>query len=561
MRKSRLFATAIAAAGSLSGAMAGAAGAAPLSGGGLLQEIPPASAPQQAIPELRVQKGVEAADAGPAGEKILVRSLHVSGATLYPEAELIAVAGFSPGRQMDLRDLRLMAAKITGFYNRHGYFVAQAYVPAQGVQDGAVTIAVVEGRYGKVALDNHTNLSNGLARSVLGGLDRGDPVAIGPLQRRLLLLSDIPGVRVNSTLSPGADVGSSDLTVVLTPGPRFSGSIDADNAGSPYSGEVRLGGALNINNPTGHGDLITLRALSSFDGLNYGSAAYQLRVQDATVGVSYALLDYKLHGVFAPLRASGTAKVASVFASYPLVRSYDDNLYLHAAFEDRRFHDKEAAIPSVVDRRGDALLVGISGDHHDALGGGGWNQYSLGYTFGQLDIQTPSARLIDLATAHSNGGYGKLSYSFSRLQTVAGPLQVYGLIRGQVASKNLDISEKIELGGAYAVRAYPQGLIFGDDGYVATVEARLMLPPLPRPVSGRLQAIAFFDAGAANINHSPWIAGPNRQSVKAAGLGVNLALADGLILKGSWAHTVGDVRGVPGPYASSRAWFQVTKLF
>ena len=562
MRKSTLFATALAVAGSLSGALAGAAAAAPSPGaGGLLQEVRPAPAPPQAIPELRVEPGAAASDAGPAGEKFLVRSLHVSGARLYPESVLIAVAGFSPDRQMDLRDLRLMAARITRFYNRHGYFVAQAYVPAQALQDGGVTIAVIEGRYGKVALDNHTNLSNGLARSVMAGLDRGDAVAIGPLQRRLLLLSDIPGVRVHSTLSPGAEVGSSDLTVGLTPGPRVSGSIDADNAGSPYSGEARLGGALNINDPTGHGDLVTLRALSSFDGLTYGSAAYQLRLQDATVGVSYALLDYKLHGTFAPLRASGTAKVASVYASYPLVRSYDDNLYLHAAFEDRRFHDKEAAIGSVIDRREDAVLIGLSGDHHDGFNGGGWNDFSLGYTFGDLDIQTPAARLIDQAGAHSNGGYGKFSYSASRLQTVAGPLQIYGLIRGQFASKNLDISEKLELGGAYAVRAYPQGLIFGDDGYVATVEARLALPPTPRPLPGRLQAIAFFDAGSAIANHSRWAVGPNHQSVKAAGVGLNWFLADDLIVRGTWAHTVGDARGVPGPYASSRAWFQITKLF
>ncbi len=70
-----------------------------------------------------------------------------------------------------------MAAKISAFYNRRGYFVAQAYVPAQGVEDGSVTIVVIEGRYGKVGLDNHTNLSNRLAHSILRGLDSGDDVA------------------------------------------------------------------------------------------------------------------------------------------------------------------------------------------------------------------------------------------------------------------------------------------------------------------------------------------------------------------------------------------------
>ncbi len=541
MLKPTSVATAVLAVGVL--AIGQGAIAAPLVGaGGQIQQIPRTPTPERSIPDIRVGQGEKALDAGPAGPKVLVQSLHVTGQTLYSEAELIAAAGFTPGGQMDLRDLRTMAAKITDFYNRRGYFVAQAYVPAQDIQNGAVTIVVIEGHYGKIGLDNRTNLSNHLARSVLSGLNSGDVVAIGRLERRLLLLSDIPGVRVKSTLSPGADVGTSDLTVALTPGPRFSGSIDADNAGNRYSGAYRLGGTLNINDPTGHGDLITLRALSSFDGLNYGRAAYQMQVRDATVGVSYAALNYRLHGVFAPLDASGTAQIASVFASYPLVRSYDNNLYLLGAFDHRMYRDKLGAIPSVVDKNANAFTLGLSGDHHDTFAGGGWNQFSVGYTFGDLNIRTPAARLIDLGAARTNGGYGKLSYSVSRLQTVHGPLSIYGLIRGQVASKNLDISEKMELGGAYAVRAYPEGEIFADDGFVATIEARLLLPPAPKPFPGRLQLIGFFDVGSASINHSPWLPDPTGRPSRAPG-----SASTGWPPTTSWS-------GPPTPTPSATPW-------
>jgi hemolysin activation/secretion protein len=560
MLKSSLFTSALA-AGVLLAAGHGALAAPLVGAGGQIQQIPPTPAPERSIPDIRIDQGAKARDAGPAGPKVLVRSLHVTGETLFPEAELLAVTGFQPGSQLDLHDLRVMAAKISDFYNRRGYFVAQAYLPAQDVEAGVVTIVVIEGHYGKVGLDNHTNLSDHLAHSILGGLDSGDVVAGGPLERRLLLLSDIPGVVVKSTLSPGAAVGTSDLTVALTPGPRFSGSIDGDNAGDPYSGAYRLGGTLYINDPTGHGDLITLRALSSFDGLDYGRAAYQFQVQDATIGVSYAALDYRLHGAFASLRASGTAQVASVYASYPLIRSYDNNLQLLTDFDYRTFQDKEGAIFSVIDKDEYALLVGISGDHHDGLGGGGWDQYSLGYTFGDLDIRTPAARLADAATARADGGYGKLTYSVSRLQTVWGPVSVYGLIRGQVASKNLDISEKMELGGAYAVRAYAEGEIYADDGYVATIEARLWLPPLPAPVPGRLQLIGFIDTAQASTNHSPWFPGSNRESVSGGGVGLNWTAPTNFVVRATYAHTLGDAEGVPGPISSSRVWVQLAKLF
>jgi hemolysin activation/secretion protein len=561
MLKSSLFATALAAGVLLATGHALAAPPPVVGAGGQFQQIPPAPEPERTIPDIRIDRGDKTRGLGPAGPKVLVQSLHVSGETLFPEAELIAVAGFRPGSQLDLRDLREMAARISDFYNRRGYFVAQAYLPAQDIQAGAVTIVVIEGHYGRVGLDNHTNLSNHLAHSILGGLDSGDVVAGGPLERRLLILSDIPGVLVKSTLSPGAEVGTSDLTVALTPGPRFSGSIDADNGGDPNTGAWRLGGTLNINDPTGHGDLITLRALSSFDGLDYGRAAYQFQVQDATIGVSYAALDYRLHGDFSALRASGTAQVASAYASYPVVRSYDNNLIALTDFDYRTYRDKEDAIFLVTDKDEYALLVGISGDHHDTLGGGGWDQFSLGYTFGDLDIRTPAARINDAATARAEGGYGKLSYSVSRLQTVWGPVSVYGLIRGQAASKNLDISEKMELGGAYAVRAYEEGAIYADDGYVATIEARLLLPPMPAPLPGRVQLFGFIDTAQASANHSPWFPGPNRESVSGGGVGLNWTAFNNFVVKATYAHTLGDAEGVPGPIASSRGWIQLVKLF
>src|ERR1039458_3597124 len=174
----------------------------PPSAGGQLQQIPPSPIPQRAIPEIRIEQGgapvIPAAD----NVKFLVNSLHVTGQALYSEAELVAITGFSPGGELTLSDLRGMASKIADYYHRNGYFVAQAYLPAQDIKDASVTIAVIEGHYGSVTLRNQTNLSDPLANGLLDGLNGGDTIAIAPLESRLLLLSDIPGVNVRSTLIP-----------------------------------------------------------------------------------------------------------------------------------------------------------------------------------------------------------------------------------------------------------------------------------------------------------------------------------------------------------------------
>jgi hemolysin activation/secretion protein len=63
-----------------------------------------------------------------------------------------------------------MAAKITVHYRRNGYFVAQAYLPEQDIKNGVVTIAVIEGRYGQVTLNNQAPVSTALAEHLLGGI-------------------------------------------------------------------------------------------------------------------------------------------------------------------------------------------------------------------------------------------------------------------------------------------------------------------------------------------------------------------------------------------------------
>src|SRR5665213_1531569 len=108
-------------------AAASSALAQPAPGGAQLQQIPPAPSQPKSIPDIRIERGQAPAAAEAPGPRVLVRALHVTGETRFTEAELIAATGFQPGAEMDLAGLRAMAARIAAFYNRHGYFVAQAY--------------------------------------------------------------------------------------------------------------------------------------------------------------------------------------------------------------------------------------------------------------------------------------------------------------------------------------------------------------------------------------------------------------------------------------------------
>ena len=524
-----------------------------------IQQIPPAPVVEKPLPEIRVQRPALQPDDGPGGVAVRVNMLQVTGQSIFSDTDLVAASGFVTGGDFNLRQLRQLAARISAFYNERGYFLAQAYLPPQDLSGGSVTIAVIEGRYGKIGLNNRSSLRDGVARGVLSGVDNGDIVATAPLERRLLLLSDIPGVAVRSTLSPGQAVGTSDLLVDINAGRRVSGSVEADNGGNRFTGAFRFGGSLNLNNPTGHGDLLSVRALASTSGLAYGRAAYQTLVGNSTIGMAFSHVRYELGREFKSLDADGTANVVSLFGSHPLIRSRRANLYALGALEAKFFKDRLGAAETETRRRIKVLSLGLSGNHLDNLGGGGSNVYSIGTSLGDLDIRSPADRAFDRVTARSNGGYAKLQASVAREQNVAGPLSMYVAARGQIASKNLDSSEKIELGGPYAVRAYPEGEAYGDEGYVATAEARLLLPAFALP--GRLQLIGFIDVGAIRFAKNPWFDGPNVARRSGIGAGVNWNAPNNFLVQATYAHKLGGRSSTLYDDGDGRFWFRVVKLF
>jgi hemolysin activation/secretion protein len=535
----------------------------PPTAGSQLQQIPSAPAPQKAPPEIRIERGTAPAASTADEAKILVRTLRVTGAKAYTESELIAITGFTPGTELTLTDLRAMASKITTHYAKNGYFVARAYLPAQQITDNTVTIEVSEGQYGKIILRNQTTLSDNQAYRLLDGLNSGDPITNDPLESRLLLLSDTPGVNVKSTLVPGATPGTSDLIVDLTPGKRVSGSIDADNGGNRYTGEYRLGATVNLNNPLGLGDQASVRAVTSGSGLNYGRASYQVPFGKTTVGVAFSRLEYELGKEFAPLKANGTAEIASIYAIRPLIRSRKNNLYTRLTYEARTFEDRiDSTIPpSVTDRQAGVLMASLYGDHRDNLGGGGISAYSLTWSVGNLDIQTPAARAADAASARTNGSYNKLAFSASRLQRVTDLVSVYGSISGQVASKNLDSSEKMDLGGMNGVRAYPQGEATGDQGYLASLEARLLLGKLSDRVPGQVHLIGFVDAGSVTIHKNPWFTGNNHRNLGAYGVGASWGEPGNFLVRTYYARKLGNEPALSAPDKSGRFWVQAIKYF
>jgi hemolysin activation/secretion protein len=535
----------------------GVIAATPPAAGGAVQQIPHVPKLPRREPELRIEQVPAAAAPIAAGLRIAVDHLRVEGARAFAVPVLLKAIGFRPGARLNLDELDELAAKITAYYRARGYFVALAYFPPQHVEDGTVIVRVLEGIYGKVELRNRSALSSTLVRRLLGPVETGRLVEAQALERGLLLLSDLPGVDVKSTLLPGASVGSSNLIVGLAPGPRVSGSIDADNAGSRYTGAQRLGLTLNINNPSGNGDVFTVRALASAHaGLKYGRFAYQRQFGQAKAGIAYTALAYTLGDAFAGLGAQGTATIASVYASYALRRSRASNLYLQVDYDDKRFDDRQALTGGDNPKRVRVLMLSVDGDRRGARGR---VKSGLTVSLGRVDLDSTVGLALDAAGANVNGAYAKLAMDGSWQHELGAHAYAFARLTAQLASHNLDLSEQMELGGANAVRAYAEGQAYADEACVLNLELRRELPRSRLP--GAWQGVLFYDRGSARLHKDAFSNPPDTRTLSGAGLGVNWVYDARFVLKAYWAHRLGQVPASFGSDASSRFWIQAVQYF
>jgi hemolysin activation/secretion protein len=459
------------------------------------------------------------ADAHPSVERAFrVNALVFSGNQEVPTTDLQTLVGAVVNTEQTLGQLNALARRITTYYREKGFAVARAYLPAQDITDGQVTVSIIEGRMARSTLTNQSRLSDARASAYLGDAKDGDVIRTAQIERGLLLLQDTPGVGASrATLQPGASPGTSELLIDLQPAAALSGNATLDNYGSRSTNEYRLGANLNLASPLQIGDQLAMSGLTSGDNLQYGRLAYQLPIgaDGLRVGVAVFGIRYKLGKEFEALEAHGTAHSGTVYASYPFIRSAARNLSGTASFEDKHLNDVVDSTSTTTGKSVHIGSLGLSGSQQDGLGGGGVTSLDLSLVLGQLGIQSASALALDTASAQTNGSYRKLTYAASRKQRLTNSTLVLATLAGQQASKNLDSSEKFNLGGPTGVRAYPTSEATGDNGYRATLELQQNLLP-------GLQGTLFYDAGTIRINKTVFDAtAANHRTLSGAGFGLN----------------------------------------
>jgi hemolysin activation/secretion protein len=527
--------------------------------GQILQQVPPQPARKPVSePGLLIESPL--ADAGDDATPFTVARLRIEGATAFDRATLHALVADGEGRTRTLTQLNALAQRITDYYHAHGYPLARAIVPAQTLSDGTVRLQVIEARYDEIHLENRSRASDRLLRATLAPLQPGDAVTQNALDTQLLLLDDLPGVAPRATLRPGGQPGTSTLDVRADALPTLQGQLVADTAGSRYTGRLRAGAYLDINNPLHHGDQLSLAAVTARHGMRYGRLDYEttLNGHGTQAGAAYSTLAYALGGPLRTLDAHGTARVSSAWLEQPLVRTRSGRLDVRLQFDHKQLRDRIDSTDLRNDRRSNHWTASLASQHGDDWAGGGLTSASLSVGHGRLGFDEAQAAAADAASARTRGSYTHWNASVARLQTLASDTRLYLDLSGQHSNRNLDSSEQFLLGGPNSVRGYDVASAAGASGWLATAELR---HDLAWGCAGHCEGSVFVDHGSLRFNADPWTTGPNHARLSSIGAGFNWIGTGPWQLQVQLATPVGAAPDVLGKRNSARAWLQVARGF
>jgi hemolysin activation/secretion protein len=503
---------------------------------------------------------------------VRVSAFRFIGNTVLHSDEAQALVSEGVGRDLTLAQIEALAARVTAWYRERGYLLARAYVPAQEIADGVVEIAVSEGRIGTVEVRGARRYDPAFLRAhVL--LDRVQPrFQAQDFERSLLLLNDLPGLEVKSTLKPGAIPGTTDVVLDVEKERLLTGEIEVNNYGSRETGYERLGLALNVNNPFGWNDTFGIRGLVSREGdaLWFARGTYGVALGHWGTRISLAYTHINaaadVREVIGSIDVTGSGDIGSVALIHPIWRSRAWSLYVFGGFDISNLENQSATAGDSVTAR-DRLRVlsaGATLSTVDAWRGASALSLTLyqglGGVLGGLDNDSDP----EASRPGAGGSFFKLVGQVSRLQQVWGPVSVYVKAAGQVANTDLVAAEQFFIGGVGTARGYALAQFAGDSGYAVTGEVRLAAPGfsdvpafLGKTWGEILQLYAFVDHGGA------WLRQPQpderrSQFLTGVGAGMSVSVAQNFLANVEYARPVGP-RSSDG--RDNVVYFRLVKFF
>jgi hemolysin activation/secretion protein len=460
----------------------------------------------------------DAASAAANTPEVIAAAIRVIG------AGRVSTSAFAPaiepylGRPLEHADLVRLATDVARVLRNAGFGLATAWVPAQDLANGVLTVEVDEGRIGEIRA---TGPGARLVEQRLNDVIGGQAVRTAELERQLLLVGDMAGLWVGD-----ARLLRENGRNVLTLSTRYDRSqvrVQIDNWGTSRVGPIRAWTEAAAHGLVRPGD--SLRVGAAFTPLDpqefqFFEGFYRLPVGagGTTIGAGGYVGRTRSEEVGSDTFEGDSSEITFEVA-HPLTRSRARSLWLTGRVEIR---DSELQRAGSLIR--DDRIVSASAALY------GWERIGNGRIRGRLsliqgldlfdatDIGDPLASRAD-----ASGVFTKMEVWAEYWRSLGGGFSMELSARSQAADGPLLSSEEMGLGGPQFLRAFDYREVSGDEGSAASAELRFDIKDVARPISN-VQLYAYADGGIVRdlgFNR-------DRDGLASAGGGIRFSLRSGI---------------------------------
>ena len=429
--------------------------------------------------------------------RVWIRTLKLQGNTLLSASDLTLLN--QPAQMMNFAAMRQLAEQLTQRYVDKGYVNSRVIVPPQDFTTGELVLQAHEVAIGQINWHKSRWFAPMATRMTIRP---GEPFHLPTLSREIRLTNQNPDQHWTATLSPGEAVDT--VNVDLNAKTRFPVHLSPfmDNLGRERIGRARYGIGLTHNNVTGLGD--TLSSSVSFTRSSLGLVnQYRLPVGPfgTQIGTDYSYSHLRLGGSLKPLDITASAHVWSPTVEHPLWLNDQADVKASLTLDLKNLKTDLLDRPFYRDR----IVVLRPG-----LQAAFWHHRGKTWLSQELGIGLPGLGATDSHNAlsskpGSSSHFVRLTGQLGRWQTLPWGMTLQCRGGYQYAPYRLQAPEQTQIGGAFTVRGYSEGVALGDSGWFTGVEWAVPSYFLPKQVvihgkplfSPRqvIQWVAFADAG------------------------------------------------------------------
>ncbi len=509
------------------------------------QDLLPPSVPSPQPPEDSIDRS----------QTLVVEQFIFEGNTAFSDADLAKITQPFTGRPITFTELLQARSAVTQLYVDNGYITSGALIPPQRLQDGTVTIQIVEGEISEINVTATGRLNPDYVRRRL------EPAARKPLnQNRLLealqLLQLNPLIEtISAELSAGIRPGENRLNIQFTTAKTFEFTAFMDNTRPPSVGSFRRGVEVTEGNVFGQGDRANL-VYSNTDGSNIVDVSYDfpINARNGTVGFYVNWTDSEvIEPPFEELEIEANSISYELRYRQPIILTPTEEFTLGLALARR---ESDTSLLG----SGFPLSRGAEDDGETRLSIIRFYQEYVNRGARQvLAARSQFSVGVGLFNATRNENQPDSQYFSWRTQAqwlrLLAPDTVF-LIRSdfQFSTDELVPLEQIGLGGFETVRGYRQDFVLRDNSVLASAELRY---PLIRTSDGNglLQITPFIDIGRAW--NRPNEIDVESQTLLAMGVGLRWQYDDKITARFDWGIPLIDVESSDRTLQENGLYFSV----